>query len=224
MAMSKPHAGQEQALREQLEPVVRALGLVLDDVVVSAAGMRRLLRVVIDLPDDQTTPVSMDAVADAAREVDAALDAADPMGQSPYTLEVTSPGVERPLTQPRHLRRNIGRTIALNLADGATVTGRLLSMGDDDALELLLPGAKKGMPATKKRTVAVADVVSGVVQVEFTHALGTQPYDPGVVDDDDDEDDEDWTDVEDDDTDATDDTDDTDDTQGRTDDPHGPRS
>lgn len=203
MATSRPHAGQEQALRDQLAPVVATLGLVLDDVVVSAAGARRMVRVVVDLPDDQTTPVSMTAVSEAAHAVSTALDEADPMGESPYTLEVTSPGVERPLTQPRHLRRNIGRTIVLTLTDASTVTGRLLSMSDGGALELLLPGAKKGMPATKKRVLAAADVVSGVVQVEFTHAPGHEPVDE--LDDDHDDDDENWVDGDADDPDATDD-------------------
>ncbi len=172
--------------------------------VVSAAGARRMVRVVVDLPDDQTTPVSMTAVSEAAHAVSTALDEADPMGQSPYTLEVTSPGVERPLTQPRHLRRNIGRTIVLTLTDATTVTGRLLSMADDDALELLLPGAKKGMPATKKRVLAAADVVSGVVQVEFSHAPGHEPLDEL----DDDDDDDNWVDGDADDSDDPDATDD----------------
>ena len=182
---------QQQALREQLEPLVHGLGLVLDDVVVSTAGAQRLLRVVLDLPADQPGSVSLDAISDAAREVSAALDAADPMGQSPYTLEVTSPGVERPLTQPRHLRRNVGRMVLLTLTDETTVTGRVLSVGDDDSLTLLLPGAKKGMPATKQRVVPFDQVVSGVVQVEFNHVAGA-PEDtalslPDDVDDEDDD-------------------------------------
>ena len=160
MAIPRQH-GQEGVVRTRLEPVVVALGLVL------AAGARPLLRVVLDLPADSTGSPSLDVIADAAREISAALDAVDPMGQSPYTLEVSSPGVERPLTTPRHLRRNLGRLVQLTLRDDSEVTGRVLRVEDDDALMLLLPGPKKGMPATKQRRVEWDQVVQGVVQVEF---------------------------------------------------------
>ncbi len=162
----------QQGVHDRLEPVVRALGLVLESVTVSTAGSRSVLRVVVDLPPDHDGTLSLDAVADAAREVSAALDAADPMGELPYTLEVSSPGVDRPLTQPRHLRRNVGRLVLLTLVGGEEVTGRVLVVEDDDTLVLLLPGAKKGMPATKQRRVPWAEVVQGVVQVEFNRPGG----------------------------------------------------
>lgn len=172
---------QHQAVHDRLAPVVNALGLDLDEVSVSLAGSRQLLRVVVDLPPDQGGALSLDAVADAAREISATLDATEVMGQSPYTLEVTSPGVERPLTQPRHLRRNVGRLVQLTLRDGDCVTGRVLSVEDDDALVLLLPGAKKGMPATKQRRVEWAEVAQGLVQVEFNR--GDSDPDDGDPDD-----------------------------------------
>ena len=200
MATRRPDGPAGQVVRDQLEPVVRDLGLVLDDVTVSSVGSRLLLRVVLDLPDDQVGSLSLDAVADAARAVSTALDEADPMGQSPYTLEVSSPGVERPLTEPRHLRRNVGRVVQLTLVDGGVVTGRVLSVEDDDALVLLLNGAKKGMPATKQRVVDWSDVVQGVVQVEFNRP---DEADDDELDDIDDADDE------------FDDADDDDETEGR---------
>ena len=172
MATRRPDGPSDQVVRDQLDPVVLDLGLVLDDVAVTTVGDRLLLRVVLDLPDEQVGSLSLDAIADAARAVSTALDEADPMGQSPYTLEVSSPGVERPLTEPRHLRRNVGRVVQLTLADGGVATGRVLSVQDDDALVLLLNGAKKGMPATKQRVVAWAEVVQGVVQVEFNRPDG----------------------------------------------------
>ena len=162
----------------------------LDDVAVTTVGDRLLLRVVLDLPDEQVGSLSLDAIADAARAVSTALDEADPMGQSPYTLEVSSPGVERPLTEPRHLRRNVGRVVQLTLVDGGVATGRVLSVQDDDALVLLLNGAKKGMPATRQRVIAWADVVQGVVQVEFNRPDGGDDLDDEADDDDGDDDDE----------------------------------
>ena len=177
MATRRPDGPADQVVRDQLDPVVRDLGLVLDDVAVTTVGDRLLLRVVLDLPDEQVGSLSLDAVADAARAVSTALDEADPMGESPYTLEVSSPGVERPLTEPRHLRRNVGRVVQLTLVDGGVATGRVLSVEDDDALVLLLNGAKKGMPATKQRVIAWADVVQGVVQVEFNRPDGGDDLD-----------------------------------------------
>ena len=53
------------------------------------------------------------------------------MGEQPYTLEVTSPGTDRPLTQPRHWRRNQGRLVKATLADRRTVTGRITDSDDD---------------------------------------------------------------------------------------------
>lgn len=183
----------DQQVRRRLEPVVAALGLFLDDVVVIAAGARPLLRVVLDRPDDHPGELSLDAIADAAREISTALDEADPMGQSPYTLEVSSPGVERPITTLSRLRRNITRVVTFTLIDGEEVTGRVQSVEDDDTLVLLLPGAKKGMPATKLRRVAWDQVGQGVVQVEFNRPGADEPDDDEPDDDepDDDEPDDD---------------------------------
>jgi len=94
------------------EPVVRALGMDLESVKVSVAGRRRLLRVVVD----SDRGVSLDDAALASRELSVKLDASDVMGEMPYTLEVSSPGVDRPLTQPRHWQRAVGRLVRVPLA------------------------------------------------------------------------------------------------------------
>ena len=86
------------------------------------------------------------------------LDDSDVMGVQPYTLEVTSPGVDRPLTQPRHWRRNAGRLVRVSCHDGSTVTGRIAG-SDDDAASLDVDGTE--------RRLAFADVAKAKVQVEF---------------------------------------------------------
>ena len=173
---------QRDAVRDVLAPVLARLGLRLDDVSISPAGARRLLRVVIDLSDEAVDEVlaaggatgpsagpahapslPLDAVADASRAVSQALDESDVMGEAAYVLEVTTPGVDRPLTTPAQFRRNVRRKITLTLADGTEVTGRLEQAAD--ALVLRVEGPKKGM--TSARTYAWADVVRGVVQVDF---------------------------------------------------------
>jgi len=152
-----------QGVRAVLEPVVSALGLSLEDVVVSPAGSRRLLRVVLDAADGAGS-LSLDAVAEASHAISAALDADDDvMDGRAYVLEVTSPGVDRPLTEQRHFRRNVGRLVQLTLADGADVTGRIAAA--DDVLALTVEGAKKGM--TTRREIPWDDVRRGQVQVEF---------------------------------------------------------
>jgi ribosome maturation factor RimP len=93
------------------EPVIHALGMDLESVKVTTAGRRRLLRVVVDSDHG----LSLDDAALASRELSAKLDASDVMGDMPYTLEVSSPGVDRPLTQPRHWRRAVGRLVRVPL-------------------------------------------------------------------------------------------------------------
>jgi len=95
------------ALERLLEPVVRAAGLDLESVRVGSAGRRRLLRLVVDADGG----VDLDNIALVSREASARLDDTGAMGEAPYTLEVSSPGVDRPLTQPRHWRRAVGRLV-----------------------------------------------------------------------------------------------------------------
>jgi ribosome maturation factor RimP len=179
--------GSRDAVRDVLAPVLAQLQLQLDDVAVSSAGSRRLLRVVVDVSDEAvdraladvaSAPVpglSLDDVADASRAVSQALDDSDVMGDTPYVLEVTTPGVERALTSPGQFRRNVRRKVAVTLADGTQVTGRV--EGADDELRLRVDGAKKGM--TSSRTYAWVDVVRGVVQVDFSRVADAPLVDLG---------------------------------------------
>lgn len=145
-------------LQELLQPVVAEAGADLEDVSVSKAGKRSVIRIVVD----RDGGVSLDDVADLSRVVSEALDALDeqdPSALGPsYVLEVTSPGVDRPLTQPRHWRRNLGRLVAATLADGTKPTGRVVA-ADEVAVTLDVDGAE--------RVLAYDEVVRGNVQVEF---------------------------------------------------------
>ena len=91
------------------------MGLDLEAVELTPAGRRRVLRVAVD----KDGGVTLDDVAEATKEVSRLLDASDVMGEQPYTLEVTSPGIDRPLTLPRHWRRNAGRLVKVTTHDGA---------------------------------------------------------------------------------------------------------
>jgi ribosome maturation factor RimP len=146
-------------LSELLAPVVETTGADLEHVDVSKAGKRSVVRVVVD----RDGGVSMDDVADVSRAVSDALDALDEaepgvLGPS-YVLEVTSPGVDRPLTEPRHWRRNVSRLVTVVLTEGPNVTGRI-SAADDDEIVLDVDGSERRLP--------LANVVRGTVQVEFS--------------------------------------------------------
>ena len=89
------------------------------------------------------------------------------MGEQPYTLEVTSPGVDRPLTEPRHFRRNVSRLVTLTPLEGEQVTGRIVRAGDAD-LTVEVPATKK-QPA-RTHDFRYADLSRAVVQVEFSRS------------------------------------------------------
>jgi ribosome maturation factor RimP len=138
-------------VREVLTPVVSAAGFDLEDVAVTSAGRRHVVRVVVD----RDGGLDLDAVAEVSRVVSATLDETNATGAAPYTLEVTSPGVDRPLTLPRHWRRARGRLV--KAAGG--VTGRVVDAGDD-LVRLEIDGETREIP--------YADLGAGHVQVEFS--------------------------------------------------------
>lgn len=143
-------------VRALLEDVVAASGLVLEDVGIRSAGGRRLVRVTVDLPDGPGG-VGSDALAQVSRAVSAALDDADPVS-GPYLLEVSTPGTDRPLTQPRHYRRAVGRLVDLRTTTGERLHGRLAG-ADADAVVL---NVRHG-----ERRVPFADLAEGRVRVEL---------------------------------------------------------
>jgi len=156
-------------------PTVHALGLDLDALELTPAGRRRVLRVVVD----KDGGVSLDDIADATRAVSKELDADDVLGEQPYTLEVTSRGVDRPLTSPRNWVRNIGRLVEVALVDGTVVTGRVTG-ADDTGADLAVPAAtsRGGHRASDRaddptpHRVPYTEVRRALVQVEFARKEG----------------------------------------------------
>ncbi len=148
-------------LTDRLRPVVEAAGCDLESLSVTAAGRRTVVRVLVD----KDGGVTLDDVAQVSRALGEALDAADDAGPGPlaaaYVLEVSSPGVDRPLTESRHWRRNTGRLVTVSRHDGAPLTGRVVA-ADETGITLEVDGAEQ--------TLAYADVTSGAVQVEFSRA------------------------------------------------------
>jgi ribosome maturation factor RimP len=149
-------AAQRERLATAIGPAVAAVGCELEKVSVSPAGKRTVVRVVVDAD----TGVSLDEVAAVSRAVTEVLDARDAelFGETPYVLEVTSPGVDRPLTEPRHWRRAIGRLVEVPVA-GTPTRARVVA-ADEDGVEL-------ADGAGSRTRHGWAELGPGKVQVEF---------------------------------------------------------
>jgi ribosome maturation factor RimP len=167
---TRPAAGpvDDKRLAGLIRPVVTAAGMDLESVRATVAGRRRLLRVIVD----SDAGVSLDDAAIVSREISTALDATDVMGETPYTLEVSSPGVDRLLTQERHWRRAAGRLVKVKAA-GGTLQGRVVR-ADADGVTLDVDG--------KKRDFAYDALGPGAVQVEFGHFPAGDPDDGDLED------------------------------------------
>ena len=186
-------ASRRTRLRAVIEPVVNDAGYDLEEVSVSRAGRRHVVRVIVDGDGG----IGLDAVADVSRAVSAALDAAEEAGgdlvAGEYQLEVSSPGVDRPLILPRHWRRNAGRLVKVTVKGGTSqaagesdrqITARVVS-ADDEAVTLDQDG--------RQTAYHYADLGPGRVQVEFSRldqVTDEELAEIGEFDDDDDVEDE----------------------------------
>lgn len=148
-------------LHEVLAPVVSSGGLFLEGVEVSGPARKRLVRVTVDLPDGPGG-VSSDQLGDVSKAVSTALDDVDDALEGAYLLEVTTPGVSRPLTDARHFRRATGRLVTVQTTDGEA-TGRVIAV-DADAVHLAVE-QRKGAPT--ERAVPLASITRGRVEVEL---------------------------------------------------------
>ncbi|MET4923830.1 ribosome maturation factor RimP [Streptomyces sp. PSRA5] len=155
--MSTTHS---ERLRGLLEPLVSAKDLDLEEIEVSRAGRRRVLRIVVDSDDG----VDLDACAELSRTISTTLDETDAMGEDEYQLEVTSPGADRPLTEHRHYVRAVGRLAKIQLHDGGEFVARVLAV-DDEGLDLEVPGVKGRKPTARR--VEFASIAKARVELEF---------------------------------------------------------
>jgi ribosome maturation factor RimP len=173
-------ADDSEKLAGLLEPVIATAGMDLEAVRVTRAGRRRLLRIVVDADGG----AGLDEIAKVSQKISACLDSSGAMGDAPYTLEVSSPGVDRPLTEPRHWRRAQGRLVTVPLASPregpaaargtAAVRGRVVRASEH--------GVALDVDGTR-RDFAYAELGPGRVEVEFAREDGhAQPGDKGVGD------------------------------------------
>ena len=150
------------ALKDQISelvtPAVSDQGFYLEDVHVATPGSHRIVTCIVD----GDASLNLDQVTTVSRVISELLDEAAFMGETPFTLEVTSPGVDRPLTEPRHFAKNVDRLLKIIKLDGSEVTGRILSNTDHDVT--LTVTVKK---ETLEQTVSLSEIKRAVVEIEF---------------------------------------------------------
>lgn len=140
-------------VQQLVAPIAAALSLDVEDIEIRKTGNRQLVRIILD----KDGGIAMDEVAAATRAISDALDEVTELA-APFTLEVTSPGVDRPLSLPRHWRRNIGRLVRIELANSAPVEGRIIA-ATDAGVTLQVKQAQ--------REFALTQISRAIVQVEF---------------------------------------------------------
>jgi ribosome maturation factor RimP len=150
-------------ISQLVTPTVESRGLFLEEVQIVSPGKHRIVTCIVDGPSS----LNLDQVTEISREISELLDAAAFMGDSPFTLEVTSPGVDRPLTKERHFAKNIGRLMKVVKVDGAVITGRAVSAASDSVT--LTVTEKK---SEKEVLIQLADIKRATVEIEFNRKEG----------------------------------------------------
>ncbi len=179
-------------LRTRLQPVVEQHHLYLEEVDIKVAGSHRTVHVVVDLPEDASGSVGLDVISAISTDLSTAMDEDPENDDRPYSLEISSPGVSRPLTEPRHWRRNVGRMIEVKPVSGDAILGRLQEVSDTGVRILPQLPVRKGTKAKQgdPLTLDFSRISKGTVQVEFAHTQdeqhdhhddseGTSPVRPG---------------------------------------------
>lgn len=138
---------------ELIAPAVSKAGYYLEDVQIATPGKSRIITVIVD----SDRPLNLNQVTIASREISVFLDAATFLGDKPYTLEVTSPGIDRPLTKPRHWHKNVGRLVKIVKTDGITIAGRIKSSNEISAVV-----ENKG-----EDTILFTEIKRAQIEVEF---------------------------------------------------------
>jgi ribosome maturation factor RimP len=147
-----------EKITELVQPAVEKAGFFLEDVHVVSPGKHRIVTCIVD----GQTPLNLDQVTSVSRDISELLDAANFMDDTAFTLEVTSPGVDRPLTLARHWHKNINRLVKVVKQDGSVINGRIISVEES---QVLLTEDIKGK--SKEHIVVFADIKRATVEIEF---------------------------------------------------------
>ena len=147
----------KDSIADLIRPVVEDAGFFLEDVFTSNPGNHRIVTCMVD----GLKPLSLDEVTVVSKEISALLDDS-PLLTEAFTLEVTSPGIERPLTLPRHWTKNLTRIVKVLLKDDTEVSGRLTEFDENRAI--LIENIKGRM---KSHEVNFSEIKRAHVEIEF---------------------------------------------------------
>jgi ribosome maturation factor RimP len=142
--------GKKEDISAAVTPALSALGFYLEDVTITSAGRRSMLTIIVD----GDTHLSLDQVTSATKAISEIVESLQSLGDTPFTLEVTSPGLDRPLTKPRHWRKNIDRLVKVVLLDGKVIKGRIKAASEDGA-------------TVDQSEITFADIKRASLEVEF---------------------------------------------------------
>ena len=142
--------GKKEEISAAITPALSVLGFYLEDITITSAGRRSMITVIVD----GDTHLSLDQVTVATKAISEIVENIQSLGQAPFTLEVTSPGLDRPLTKPRHWRKNIDRLVKIVLLDGKEIKGRV-----KDATEI--------SATVDEQVVKFSDIKRATLEIEF---------------------------------------------------------
>lgn len=135
-------------IAQVISPIIESTGNYLEEVKVANLGKKKLITVIID----SDTHLNLDQVTAVTRSISDAIENLASLGTTPFTLEVTSPGIDRPLTLPRHWRKNIGKLAKIDLGEGKSIESRILSVTEDS---VILESGEVKFDLIKKATLVI---------------------------------------------------------------------
>ena len=142
--------GKKEDISAAITPALEALGFYLEDVTITSAGRRSMLTVIVD----GDTHLSLDQVTSATKAIGEIVESIQSLGETPFTLEVTSPGLDRPLTKVRHWQKNINRLVKVVLLDGSEIKGRIKDVNEVSAI-------------VDEKNINYSDIKRATLEIEF---------------------------------------------------------
>ena len=142
--------GKKEDISAAITPALEALGFYLEDVTIISAGRRSMLTVIVD----GDTHLSLDQVTSATKAIGEIVESVQSLDETPFTLEVTSPGLDRPLTKVRHWQKNINRLVKVVLLDGSEIKGRIKDVNEVSAI-------------VDEKNINYSDIKRATLEIEF---------------------------------------------------------
>jgi ribosome maturation factor RimP len=142
--------GKKEDISAAITPALEALGFYLEDVTIISAGRRSMLTIIVD----GDTHLSLDQVTSATKAIGEIVESIQSLGETPFTLEVTSPGLDRPLTKVRHWQKNLNRLVKVVLLDGLEIKGRIKDVNEVSA-------------TVDEKNISYSDIKRATLEIEF---------------------------------------------------------